>query len=163
MLWIKIVLIILALIGLLISLGQMLGWFRDADRVALLRVIEKDLKCHKDHPGAMKFINRYLLKNPEYKQLDINANEIAEVAFVGNWHGQAGEGEAKCVDAIFSGVIKLRSTKGDVTRPLCSYEELKDWSRESPFWKWFGWGLVATSILLSIVLLVLEEMAKSNG
>ena len=66
MLYIKIVLSLLSILGLLLSLGEMLGCFRDEDRVDFFRIIKEDLQCKKEHPGAVKFINDFVCKNPKY-------------------------------------------------------------------------------------------------
>ena len=68
--------------GLLISLGEMLGYFKDKDRINFTKEIEKDLECLKNHAGAVKFINRFVLNNPDCEGLDI-AKEVEKVVFVG--------------------------------------------------------------------------------
>ena len=161
--FIKISLSLLAIIGLLISLGQMLGRFKDKDRINFLRRIEADLKCPKDHPGAVKFICDFVHANPEYDDVKFDSDEIVEVFFTGQWVGHSNAQTGRHVDSISAGTLKLRSVTGDVTKPLCSYEDLKDWSKESPFWKWLGWSIVAASVFLGLVLLVIEEFAKNNA
>ena len=63
MLYIKITLNIIAILGLLLSLGEMLGFFRDKDRTNFIKIIKEKLECPKDHPGAKKFINDFVHKN----------------------------------------------------------------------------------------------------
>jgi hypothetical protein len=163
MLCIKIILSLLAVLGLFISLGQMLGRFRDKDRVGFIKTIEEQLECPKDHPGAKKFISDFVHANPAHKNMKIDMTEVEKVVLVGLWSGHSNNETGRHVDSVLSGSLKLKAFNGLVTKPLCSFEDLKNWSRESPFWKWLGWGLVAASVLLGIVLLVVEEIAKKNG
>ena len=83
MLCVKIILSILAVLGLFISLGEMLGRFKDKDRVNFLKTIERQLECPKDHPGAKKFINDFVHANPDYKDTEIDVTEIDKIVFVG--------------------------------------------------------------------------------
>lgn len=162
MLNIKIALAFLAVVGLFISLGEMLGWFRDKDRLALVAVIQEKLECPKDHPGAAKFINDFVLSNPDYTGIDIGA-EVDKVVFVGLWLGDSADQTGRHVDSLTSGTLKLKSHEGHVSKALCSLQDLKDWSKQSPFWKWLGWGIVAGSVALGIVLLIIEEIVKRRG
>jgi len=163
MLYIKIILSLLAMLGLFISLGEMLSRFRDKDRVHFMTTIEKQLECPKDHPGARKFINDFVHANPDYKNMKIDMEEVEKVVFVGLWSGNSNNETGRHVDSVTSGTLKLKAVNGQVTKSLCSFEDLKDWSRESPFWKWLGWGIVAASVFAGIVLLVIEEIVKKKG
>lgn len=141
----------------------MLGLFRDKDRVLFIKTIEEKLECPKNHPGAKKFINEFVRANPDYKNMEIDMAEVEKVVFVGLWSGSSNDETGRHVDSVNSGTLKLKSFKGQVTKSLCSFEDVKNWSRESPFWKWLGWGIVAVSLSIGIVLLVLEEMTKKAG
>lgn len=160
MLYIKITLIIIAILGLLLSLGEMLGFFRDKDRTNFAKIMKEKLQCPKDHPGAKKFINDFVSKNPKYKDIDVNIGEIEKVIFVGLWLGNSNNETGRHVDSVASGSLKIRNIHGQVSESLCSFEELKNWSKEAPFWKWLGWSIVAISIFLGIILLVIEEIVK---
>jgi hypothetical protein len=159
-LYIKIILSLLAVLGLFISLGQILGRFRDKDRLGFVKAIEEQLECPKDHPGARKFISDFVHANPDYKNMKIDMTEVEKGVFVGNWLGHPNDETGRHVDSVLSGSLKLKSVHGQVTKSLCSLDDLKNWSKESPFWKWLGWGLVAASVCLGIVLLVIEEITK---
>lgn len=162
MLYIKITLALLSVLGLLISLGVMLGRFKDKDRLSFIKIMEKQLECPKDHPGARKFINYFVFSSPDFKNIEIDVTEIEKVVFVGTWSGTSSDEIGRHVDSIASGSLKLKSYNGKVTKSLCSFEDLKDWSKEVPFWNWLGWGVVAASVFLGIVLLVIEEIVKSR-
>lgn len=155
MLYIKIILSLLALLGLFLALGEILGLFRDKDRINFTNIIEKQLECPKDHPGARKFINDFVYSTPDYKGINVDT-EVDKIVFVGLWSGNSNDDTGRRVDSVLSGALKLRAINGQVTEALCSVEDLRNWSRETPFWKWLGWGIVATSVLLGIVLLVIE-------
>lgn len=162
MLYIKIALSLLAILGLFISLGEMLGRFRDKDRVNFVKIMEKELECPKDYPGAVKFINDFVYSNPDYKTMDVDG-EVDKIVFVGLFLGNSSDKTGRHVDSVTSGTLKLKGYNGQVSKALCSFEDLKNWSREAPFWKWLGWGIVAGSVFLGIVLVVIEEMVKRKG
>ncbi len=162
MLYIKIILSLLAIIGLSISLGEMLGCFIDKDRINFTKIMETNLECPKDHPGARKFINDFVLTNPEYRDMKVATAEIEKVVYVGTWIGNHNDENGRQVESVSSGTLKLKANNGQVTKPLCSFEDLKNWSIKAPFWKWLGWGIVATSVFLGIVLLIIEEIGKSS-
>ena len=159
--YIKFTLSILAIFGLLISLGELLGRFKDHDRIDFANAIGRDLKCPIDHPGAKIFIRDFTSKNPIFKELDIE-KEIESVIFVGMVTGGNNPDSAFQLNSITAGDIVLRSTNGQATVPLCSYEDLKRWSKETPFWKWLGWGIVAVSVLLGLILLIIEEFISKK-
>jgi hypothetical protein len=154
---------LLAIIGLFIALGEILGLFRDTDKLEFVKILESQLECPKDHPGAKKFINDFIFTNPEYENMKIDETEIEKVIFVGLWVGKSDKEIGRQVESVSSGSLKLKALNGQVTNPLCSYGDLKNWLKESPVWKWLGWGIVATSVLLGIVLLFIEEMVKKKS
>ncbi len=154
----KILLRLLAVLGLLIVLGQMLGVFRDSDKLEFVKILENKLECPKNHPGAKKFINDFVYTNPDYRNIDINEAEIEKIIFVGFWVGQSNNRNERRVESVNSGTVKLKAFRGHVTKPLCSFEDLKTWSKESPFWKWLGWGIAAIGVFLEIALFVIEEI-----
>ena len=162
MLYIKIALGFLAVVGLVIALGEMLGWFQDKDRLAFVNIIQEKLECPKDHPGAVKFISDFVLSDPDSATLDIGG-EVDKVIFVGSWIGNSDGKGGRHVDSLTSGTLKLRSYDGHASKALCSLEDMKAWSRQAPFWKWLGLSVLAGSVALGIALLVIEEILKRRG
>lgn len=157
MIYIKVLLSFLAIIGVLINLGRLIGRLKDKDRLGFLMQIESDLECDKRHPGATKFIEDFVFKRSSQDRNAISFVEIDKVFFTGTWHGHSDPQLGRQVTSIVAGDIKVRSVTGDPSIPLCSYEDLKKWANDSKFWKWLGWSLVATSALLGAVLLVFES------
>lgn len=141
-----------------------MDYFRDKDRVNFLKIVEKQLECPKDHPGAMKFIKDFVHANPDFKNIEIDMTEVEKVVFVGQWTGHSPDQTGgRHVTSVISGDLKLKAFNGQVTKPLCSFEDVKNWSKESPFWKWLGWGILAASVFSGIVLLIIEEIIKRKG
>ena len=159
--YIKFTLSILAFFGLLISLGELLGRFKNQDRIDFANAISRDLKCPIDHQGAKVFIRDFTTINPIFKELDIE-KEIESVIFVGLVTGGNNPDSALRLNRITAGDIVLKSTNGLATVPLCSYEDMKRWSKETPFWKWLGWGIVAVSFILGFILLIIEEFISKK-
>jgi len=154
MLSLKVLLHICAVAGLLISLGEMSGFFKDKDRIAFFKTIQNDLECNKSHAGAIKFIKDFVLKNPNFKGISQKAIEETEkITYVGMF--MVDPENKKPVNDILSGNIKLKNISGKTGSNLCSFEDLKKWSREAPFWKWLGWSIVAISVILSIILQII--------
>lgn len=159
MLSIKVSLLICAVAGVLISLGEMLGFFKDKDRISFFKTIKNNLECDKNLPGARKFIKHFVFRNPDFKGISQKEIEEAEkITFVGTF--MADPENKRPVDGILSGNIKLKNSRGKANLNLCSFEDLKKWSQKSPFWQWLGWSIVAISVVLSIILLIIEQTAK---
>ena len=62
---------LLAVVGLFISLGEMLGCLHDKDRINFLKIIEKELEFPKDNPVAVHFINDFVYSNLDYGTMNI--------------------------------------------------------------------------------------------
>ena len=128
----------------------------------LLEEFKQNLECDKNHPGAKKFIRDFVLKTPKFKNISPrDLEETEKIIFTGTF--MANPEQKRPVDDILSGNIKLRNIHGQTTLSLCSFEELKKWAQEAPFWKWLGWSIVVISVVLSIFLLIIEEIIKKHS
>ena len=152
---------ICAVIGLIIALIENLGIFKDPDRIALLTELKENLECNKDHSGAKKFIKDFVLKNPKLKKASQKEfNDTEKIIFTGLFRAPK---EKRPVADILSGNIKLKNIHGETSLSLCSFEDLKNWAKETPFWKWLGWSMVAIGVVFSIILLIFEEIVKKQN
>lgn len=141
---IKIIIHFLAVIGLIITLGDYLNWYKDSDRISFLQIINTEHKCTPNHPGAQKFLKSFLYKKP---MADEERNKtIGSIIFTGIF--EKGRGQ----QTILTGLIKVKTLDGYVSRELCSFDELHAWAKESPFWKWTGWWILAISVVLKIII-----------
>jgi len=143
------------ILGVIIIFGQMRGLFKDKDRLSFVEAIETNLECPKDHPGARKFIDKFVHANPEYKNIKIDLEEVEKVVFVGQWMGSSSAETGRSVSSVVAGDLKLKSTNGAVTKPLCSFEDLKNWSRDPVVSKWVGFVLLTVGAILAFVLLLI--------
>lgn len=155
MIIVKFIIHIGAILGLILTLGNILGWFVDKDRVEFLKIINEKHKCSPDHPGARKFLKSFFYPLPATKEE--KSKPIGEIAFTGLFR------KGGSINEILSGSIIVRNKDGEKTRGLCTYSELQSWSKEAPFWKWTGWSILAISIILGIAIFILETKLKSSG
>ena len=140
-----------AIIGLFLSLGDILGWFKDKDRMAFCRIIKQERKCSPEHPGAQKFLQTffYPLANEEEKN-----KPIERIQYVGLFQ------RGGTINSATSGNIIIVNQMGEKTPDLCSLFELYSWSNEAPFWTWTGWCILASSVVFGIIIFIIETTQK---
>ena len=151
MLIVKSIIHIAAIVGLILALGDILGWYKDKDRVAFLKVISKERKCSPDHRGAQKFLKSFFYPLANKEEL---SKPIDKIQFVGLFT------KGGSVDTAVSGTIIVKNIYGEKTRELCSYSELLSWSKEAPFWKWIGWCILAASVISGMLIFIFETKLK---
>lgn len=146
----------IALSGLILSLGDLLNWYQDQDRINFYQIVEKDHRCPAGHPGAKKFLAEYFYN----EKLFYNSNSTEEeknkepemIIFTGLF--EKGNG----LQETLSGSIRVKTKDGFPSRQLSSYEELKNWAHSSPkFWVWIAWGVLAIGVLAEIAISILEK------
>lgn len=128
----------------------MLGCFEDKDRISFLKEIETKNECSFEHPGAQKFLNSFVFGNPDFKNIDKSGIKTITIHAIG--YGPESSENA----TIISGYLILKNFEGKVTRKICSMEELREWTKQTPFWKWFAWSILAVSVLLGTIVFILE-------
>ena len=153
MIIIKSTILICAVLGLTILLGQNLGLFVNKDRAEFLNIISREHKCSPDHPGAKMFLKSY------FYSLRISKEErdkpIDKIVYVGTF-AKSNFPDGSTINDNISGVIKVRNKDGLASLGLCDYTELKSWAKETPIWKWVAWGLLAISIISQVILFFYE-------
>ncbi len=151
--YIKVSLHILAVIGVFLLLGENLEFFKDKDKEDLFNIIKAKSEISIRHPGAQKFWEAFILKNPKYKNTPFDGVDkiIVKGMQLINPHSKDLSEEK-----VVSGLIKLRNTDGKVSPVICSYDDLRKWSRHNSFWSWVSWSLIAISVLFQIVLFIIE-------
>lgn len=152
MLILKFIIRIAALSGLILVLGDNLGWFVDEDKIEFLEIISEKLESIPEHEGARKFLKSYLYPLPATREE--KNKPIDKIIFVGTFQKRGDYKE------IVSGVIKVRNTQGETTKALCTYSELRSWSKESFFWKWAAWLILAISIFAETIIFIFEVRKK---
>lgn len=143
----------ITIIGLFLSLFGILGFFRDKKRISLYETIKSDLKVSLDHPGANKFIKYFVLTNPYYKNFDLSEIETITVRALGLGSITNNRNDTQ----LLAGQVVLKRHNGQTSRNICSIEELRSWSEETLFWKWFAWILLAIGISLETIVFACEE------
>ncbi len=151
---IKIIIHFFAVVGLILILGNLLNWYKDSDRISFFQIINNNHKCPPEHLGAQKFLKSFLYAWPLTEEEKTKV--IENIIFTGLFEKGSGR------QANLSGSIKIRTQDGYVSKELCSFEELRSWSKESPFWKWLGWWILAVSISLETFIFIIELLKRKN-
>ena len=156
----KTIILLTAVFGLFILLGQNLECFVNKDRVEFLDIISKKRECSPEHPGAQIFLKSYFY--PLQMTKEEKDRPIDKIIFVGTFtKGHSPDGNTR--KDIISGTIKVRNMDGQVTPGLCEYSELKSWAKETYIWKWVAWGLLAISVISQVILFIYEIYKQKNA
>jgi len=136
----------LAVIGLIIMFGSNMRWFTERDKVDFLKNISKGIDP--EHPAAQKFLKEF------FYSLQISEEEkniaIEKIIFVGTFTKHGADHKD-----LMSGTIKVRNHKGETSSGLCSLAELEAWTKTTPFWDWFAWGILAFSVAAEIAMYII--------
>ncbi|MDB9822893.1 hypothetical protein OAC89_04255 [Deltaproteobacteria bacterium] len=146
---------LLGIVGAVIVLGDMLQWFVSPERTEFVKIIASEHKCSADHTGAAVFIDEYVYKKAPNLEGD---DRVSEVIYTGLFTAVPGQKP----DANIGGSIKVRSIGGKVSKSLCTFEELKSWSKDTLGWRWFGWSLLVFGILLNLIIYFTEIAQRHN-
>jgi hypothetical protein len=145
---IKLLVHIVAILGVILSFAENKSWFKDKNRAVFVEILKKDSECSKNHPGAQQFLQDFVCKNPKYSKSDFTV--IDKVIMKGMRYGD------KFGETNVSGVVKLKNHEGKVTEVICDYNELCDWAKEMPLWKWLSWWLVCLGVVFEIIIAIFK-------
>jgi hypothetical protein len=147
----------ITILGLLLSLFELLGFFKDKDKVFFYETLKKDLEVKLDHPGTKKFIKDFVLNNSDYRNVDLSEIEKITVRALGI--GPAND-DRKNATQMIAGSVVLKRMDGKVSKNLCTIDELRAWSEQSLFWRWFAWIILATGVVLDTIVFIFENFFK---
>lgn len=150
---IKIIIHFFMVVGLILAVGDLLNWYKDSDRISFFQIISDNHKCPPDHPGAQKFLKSFLYNLPLAEERN---KKIENIIFTGLFEKGGGR------QATLSGSIKIKTTDGYVSKELCSFNELRSWSKEAPFWKWIAWSFLAIGVILETIIFVVELLKSKR-
>lgn len=105
-----------------------------------------------DHPGASKFILNFEHAFPEKQVLEIGADKIDAIVFTGPAAESSDSQSGRHIVVHPSGVLNLRFIGGEVSAPLCSYDDLKLWAKSSALSECLRNGFVITVVILEFFL-----------
>lgn len=157
MLILKTIVHAIVITGLLLSFFELLGFFKDKDRISFYQTLNNHLEVKLDHPGTKKFIKDFIKDNPNYRNVDFSEIEKITVRALGL--GPADD-DKKNATQMIAGHVVLKRKDGKVSKNLCSIDELRTWSDQSPFWRWFFWVILAIGVLLETIIFCFEEFLK---
>lgn len=143
---------LIAILGLILSLGYLLNWYEDHDRTDFYQTIDKHHNCPVDHPGAKKFLKEYFYnQNPTKEEQNKEFKEIRLTGIFSNGN----------LFQTYSVIVKARD---GFAKRLSSLEELKNWSSSPPkFWQWIGWIVVSIGVLAEITISILDKKRPKTG
>jgi len=147
----------IVIIGLLLSLFELLGFFKDKDRISFYETLKNKLEVNLAHPGTKKFIKDFIEDNPDY--LNVDFSEIEKITVRALGLGPAND-DKKNETQMMAGHVVLKRINGKVSKNLCSIDELRTWSEQSPFWRWFSWIILAIGVVLETSIFLFEEFIK---
>ncbi len=143
----KIVSHAIAIIGILIVIADLLGFFVDKDRLVFTSKILES-RSHGVSPtssGAKKFLLNFLSK-------DKQENDVLSIS---NTRIQSAGGTT------LSGVVRI-VFKDSKEFEACSFEELEDWSRDTGVWIWNGVVVAILGEIFSILISIVENNKSQN-
>jgi len=113
----KIIAKLLAFIGILIVLFDLLGCLKDEERINFYTTLLSTSKCSPDHPGAVKFLNDYF-----YNKAPSTAESRKPIKEIGLSGFFTKSGEQK---SFISGYTVVRNELGEHTGKIASIEEIR--------------------------------------
>lgn len=148
------------IIGVLLSLFELLGFLKDKDRTCFYQDLRSKLEASLDHPGAKQFIKDFVESNANYRNLDLSQIEKITVRALGLGPADDESGNAT---EMMAGHVVLKTKDGKLSKNLCSMEKLRSWAGESPFWRWVCLVIVAVGVALGAIIFVFEEFIKKSS
>jgi len=145
---------IIAITGVIVSLCHLKGCFVDRNRQQIYnQLISKSTKYRVsiETPDVSKFLAKYYYS----KKIPDNMRSQAIKGLVLKWIAMGN-------NPPMSGTVHVEFTNGETTTSLCSLDELRQWSSEVPFYAWFGWWLLATSVIVEITIDIVSYRKKHN-
>jgi hypothetical protein len=153
-LFLKVLVLIVAVIGAAITLCNLLGCFTDKDRLHIYNQLlskSAEYRVPVDTPGVTGFLERffYSKKAPtDMQSIPIKGLALSWIALGNNQPT--------------SGSVHVEFQNGQRTTALCRLDELKQWSSETQFYAWLGWCLLAISVLSQIIIFVLDFRERNQ-
>lgn len=138
-------LIILAC-GVMLSLFDLLGWYTDPDKVAVLDWANTSgLGLGIDHPGAKKFMEQFPPPNNSSKKITHLTKQVLNSALGGNL------------------LVSVNYMYSDATRSayVANLEDIKDWVKETPY-PWIAWLLSAFGFIEVLSSYILDNLTKKS-
>lgn len=128
-------------IGILIGLANLLGLFVDSDRKEVFRALYALETVPVINDGADKVLDAFYYSKHDRKDTLLRRPEALSLRFV-----RIGEEPpiAGLVGVVFAGDVRPEF--------LCTLEQLRQWSLETPVYNWFGWALMVAAIVAETVM-----------
>jgi len=153
----KIIAKILAFIGILIVLFDLLGYLNDEERIDFYTTLLNTSRCSPDHPGAVKFLADFFYNNaPSAAEARKPIKEIGLSGFFSK------SGELK---SYISGYAVVRNELGEHTGKIASIEEIRSWAYASSRAQWIGWIIILIGFILEVAIFTREtqQMKQSKN
>ncbi|KAB2891596.1 MAG: hypothetical protein F9K32_03635 [Desulfobulbaceae bacterium] len=143
---IEIIGIAIIFIGLLIGLGDLLGWFEHPERSAMVKMIERNGEIPSSAPNFEELLSSF----PPESIVDISI--IVKMRPTSGFMSQL---KAEGLDENFGeywnpvGPLVYCNDNNKCTRPIITFEELKEWSKSS-IYPWLSWILSAIGFIVTL-------------
>jgi len=135
---------VLAIAGVIIAYGNLKEWFIDKNRQEIYKQLLSVSSNHRvslETPGVNIFLEKYYYS--KNIPSDMQSKPIRGLVGIGMMRfGRTGNVQMGDVHVLFE--------NGKRSTPVCTLDELRRWSSETPLYDWLGWWLLAIGVFLVV-------------
>jgi len=134
----------IAIAGVIITFGNLKGWFIDKNRQEIYRKLlseSSEYRVSIETPGVNTFLDKYYYS----RKIPSDMQSLPIKGLTLKWMRIGGKGNppmAGSVHVLFEN--EKRSTA------LCTLDELRQWANETPFYAWLGLWLMIAGVVVEI-------------
>lgn len=145
---------VIMVVGVIISFGNLKGFFIDKNRLDLYNALlskQNRYRVSADSLGARQFLKKYYYS----KVIPLEMRSYKAKGLLLKWMS---------IDKSppMSGGVCIEFENGKTSTALSTLDELRQWVKESPFYGWLGWWLLAVSTLAKITIDVFIRKRNSG-
>ena len=148
----KILVHVSAVIGIILSYGNIQGWFKDNSRIGLYNQMLAERVAAVTVPGVQSFLVKYYYT----KQLppDMQSSKVKGLSITALWKGD---------NPPMAGTAHVEFENGKRTTALCTLDEFRQWVYDSTFYKWAALWLLLIGVTGRISLDLVENRKSETA
>lgn len=137
----KILIHFVAVLGVVILLFNLLGWFQSQKRLDLYKkLIEDPYRIEINYPGVQDFVDKFY--DPSKASSELKSSKIEGIK--STWVTVGG-------NKPMAGNVHLWLEGNRQSQALATLDELNDWARETPLYDWLSFILILIGVSGSII------------
>jgi len=131
------------IISVIISFLYLRGCFLDKERLSLYNNLlskQNKYRVSLQHPATQELMKKYYYSKripTDMQSMEIKGLLLKWIAIGGN--------------PPMSGGVCVEFGNGKTSTVICTLDELRQWTKESPFYGWLGWWLLALSTITKLL------------